>query len=162
MSPSIPTSPSRPLPALLLTLAVLGGVTLIDSPYKSARPADGPSTPANRSPRDFEVTARLWEDPLGAVASLASEENATTEGDDSSPASTTAPRSTDTLRSFDGLVERIERLFPRGVENGRSLTILPVLIPGGRFAAQAEARRRERDAVLSALGRLDYVPTSGS
>ncbi|MEM1450018.1 MAG: hypothetical protein AAGI22_12955 [Planctomycetota bacterium] len=162
MSPSIPTSPSRPLPALLLTLAVLGGVTLIDSPYKSARPADGPSTPANRSPRDFEVTARLWEDPLGAVASLASEENATTEGDDSSPASTNAPRSTDTLRSFDGLVERIERLFPRGVENGRSLTILPVLIPGGRFAAQAEARRRERYAVLSALGRLDYVPTSGS
>ena len=133
---------------LILAALLLGGGAFVlhEVPLESTRPpADEPSVGQRFS--DQDVDARLWQDPLGAVA-RAREELA-------KKARTEPEKQADEFRHSIG---RLESAISRARNDQAEVTVLAVMLPGGPYAEYVERRRRSRYAVLSALNTGDYVP----
>jgi hypothetical protein len=91
-----------------------------------------------------DVAARLWQDPLAAVAQSAQDEEK-----DSANA---ANQSLHSITKFREEVKISEK------DKGHAPLILGVGLPGAPYAEEAESRRRSRYAVLAALNTAGYVP----
>jgi hypothetical protein len=125
-------------PNLLVTILIVWGVLTVRLGYESKRPAVGlkePSPPAG--PED--IPARLWQDPLGAVA------EATAKG----------ASGTQATNPFEVLPKKPPAL---GHADDREVVLMPVLINGDPYDEGVESRLQDRYAVLAAIGTAGYVP----
>ena len=135
-------SPSLWVPNLAVLLLLAVGLLNEKIPLVSGRP---PSASADL--QLGETPARLWEDPLAIKAPTGLK------------VSGVAP-----LRAFfsEAVAENKPAGQPPPVAAGQPprprILVLPVLLPGAPYAEATENRLRIRYAVLSALGRAQYVP----
>ena len=116
-------------------LLLAGGGLVLWEPFESSRPRDA-SMDSHAVSRTEHVPARLWQDPLSAVARWQGDK---TDKDNGSPAQSSA--------SFD---------IPADL---KKLVVMPVLVHGGFYSESVEKRRRQRYAVLSATFAQDFRPT---
>lgn len=118
------------LNSLLILFTVLGGYLFVSKKLTTERPS---ANPVNRSGTigEQKLEARLWEDPFQP------------ELEGSSAA-----------QSLSNLTNQIAI---RSIDTNRVL-LLPVMIPGGPYSEDQESRIRSRFAIISALGRMGYVP----
>jgi signal transduction histidine kinase len=128
-----------PILTLILVAAGVGGLFIVDRRLSSLRPTVSPSGGAATFEQE-DVPARLWEDPLLAVDRFVRERGG--------------------LEKVEGhevsvLRERKDEFAPTAA---RPLVVLPVFVSGGNYAEDIENRRRQRFAVVSALGRAGLVP----
>ena len=134
---------------LILAALLLGGgaVVLHEVPLESTRPpANEPKVERRFS--DQDVDARLWQDPLGAVA-RAREELAKKELTNFQKQAEEAHHS----------IKRVREAISRELQGANAeVTVLAVMLPGGPYAEYVERRRRSRYAVLSALNTSAYAP----
>jgi len=141
MSENASRLPSLPLPTLAILVAAIGGYFWFGPPDTNQRP-EQPQGVDLGVLGDDAVDARLWEDPLRAVRQHFAAQSAR-------GGARMAPHSIDRLGS---------RLA--SAANGGNVLLLPVTVPGGEYAEDAERRRRDRHAVLSALGSRGFGPRS--
>ncbi|MGC3958345.1 MAG: hypothetical protein QM813_10515 [Verrucomicrobiota bacterium] len=120
------------LNSVLLASTIIGGILLASNKLTSGRPTPQ-VVPYQSAIGNQQLDARLWEDPFKAKdAGLSSSQE----------------------KDFTSLSNQIVRR----TENANKLTILPVFIAGGPYSEDRESRIRSRFAVVSALGRCNYVP----
>jgi hypothetical protein len=142
----------------LLILAVLGGGVYVTSrALQSSRPSTGEARQGSAL-GDQVVPARLWEDPFEAVSSYRDRLRERVSGSASDPASTNAEATSQAFSTVDDVVHQIVRHGNVTGSKNLCITVLEVMLPGGSYAEDAEARHRGRYAVLSALGVAGYVP----
>ncbi len=140
-------SPSVVLPNLAVLLFVAIGLLSNSAPLVSQRPVR--ATPAEPRP----AVARLWQDPLAVKPPTPR----------TSASAATAPGTPWLLASAEqGIREKLEGWQQRERRVPAPATfralLLPVLVNGDSYPESVEARLRTRYAVLSALGRAQYVP----
>ncbi len=130
---------------LVVALAAgVGGLILLDEQLQSSRPKEAASFPMP-SATEETVEARLWQDPLQAIQSDWDYLVEYTLEQERLPPSMAAPP---TLKSMRDSV----------AEKSRPLLVVAALVNGGPYADDAENRRRNRYALISALTGADYVP----
>lgn len=132
--------PNIPWATVGTVLVVLGGIYLYLKPAESQRPRMTAQVPQDLAP-ELDVEARLWQDPLEAVARHDPDKSRST---------------SDPLHTLEFLRSRVAAV--RSAAGGKVL-VLAVLIPGGPYSDDAETRLRTRHAVLSALGVSGFIPT---
>jgi hypothetical protein len=166
-----------------VTVAAAALLVAHDSPYLETRPAQKQNITYD-SRALLEVDARLWQDPFSAVDDFELRENrhfaldadsqwSATQlqrGMAPSVSSSSVPPSAgksfeqdrygapigDLRREIDGLSKLPSgESSPNGVA---ALTVLAITMGGGPSVGGEEARRRERYAVVSALGATQYAP----
>lgn len=158
----------------VIVLAALG-VTFLKVPLQTLRPAQELREPAEPE----RVRSRLWQDPFTTVLEYIQSQSKT-------PASSDAKKSDKSLEAIwpcrlehnDGKLDLLrhlkndvvqkklfaaddpllKQLYNYLYDRKEKVTVLAVMMPGSPYAEDIEARIRERVAVLSALGRLGYVP----
>lgn len=134
---------NSPSPNGLLWLAlVLAGAFLVRQlPLNDSRP----STPEPKAYPYFaaqDIDARLWQDPIGAVAVGIEQERSSNQSN--------AIRVVD--HSATGFVNRLD------LQSGAPLNVIGVMVPGASYSGYAELRRQSRYAVLSGLSEMGFVP----
>jgi hypothetical protein len=109
------------------------------------------------------VEARLWEDPLEALRRhLAKLKDVCTSTTPAAPAGASVAGATPAgppgaeARCQDGQPETPATFTVKTPHDG--LTVIAAMLPGGTFVGSAEARRRNRYAVLAGLNVAGYVP----
>src|SRR6478736_3575640 len=131
--------------ALLAVITVVGGLWLVSHELTSDRPVS-PAGAAEVFVGDQRMEARLWEDPFKPDKSANS------------------PGGRKVTIELDELVNQIKRKRPtRNASPGSEadaadVLLLPVMISGGQYSEDQESRIRSRYAIVSALGRAEYVP----
>ena len=129
--------------------AVAAGVILVRQlPWEDSRPL-GTEPKPYRYEAEQDIDARLWQDPLGAVARGRQEYR---KGRESVP--TGAPAFDPPGHSACDLKDRI--IAVRG--DGRRPLIVGAMVSGGPYPDDAEVRRRARYAVLAGLSQMGFVP----
>lgn len=117
-----------PFSAILVTMAVIGGIWFYIKPLEGTRPPVETNICCEEN-----VQARLWQDPFTAV--------------DTFKKDTKIPyRSISSTKIVDKL------------RDDNRVTILGIMVSGGPYAEDVEWRLRMRYAAVSALNRLDYTP----
>jgi hypothetical protein len=137
---------------VLALVALLGGWLWVQDLPRSFRDAEPPLHPAVRVLPDGVVDARLWQDPFSAVSEhLAGDEIAYDYvlGDETSTAHRPQPEN-----------YRLLRETWSGREGRRS--VLVGLLRGVSGAEEAERRRRQRHAIVSALAVSGLEPAHGT
>lgn len=119
------------LNGLLLVFTLVGGVMLVSSKLISQRPLTQSVENAIHV-GDQTLEARLWEDPFKSVASKSGGSVA------------------------NNLGSLLEQIGTRS--RSASVLLLPVMIPGGSYSEDQEARIRCRFAIVSALGQKGFAP----
>jgi hypothetical protein len=152
------------LPAILIALAFAGGLLWHNTLLKSPRPGGEPQLGLEIE-REQRVEARMWEDPVTAVAH-ATQGHGDTEGSESAgwgafgnpPIFMPVPRSRRWIDSeaFGSLLAtRLKRdQNPEGV----GVQILLAIVPGTMYAEDMEDRLRLREGVVAALSNAGYRP----
>ncbi len=167
-------------------LSLAGLFALSQRPFLDTRPTDAGKSPYRHVPsEDQDVEARLWEDPLGAVANaLAAGEHAPA---DSSAAGANDPSATRSRARGAGAASRmvdagcphacpsatasasapsdhglgrLARSFATNSAGANGVLVLGAIVPGAPYADAIEARRRIRYSVLAGLQGADYVPVN--
>lgn len=153
------------VPASLLVAALgLGGLLLFDKPLNPDRPLNDVDAVYAHAHSD-RVPARLWQDPLlpvekhwkateSSVRRLCEEKSGSLEAIDTCVISQLEGRSQEAKK----IEERVNQVLQSKKE--QRLLILPVMINDGHYAEQRETRRRQRNALLTALSAKCYRPES--
>ena len=127
-----------PPTTLVALIVAVGGLVIVNrSPFQDTRPAPTPVPVYWHGPAaSQDIPARLWEDPLGAVARWRS-----TQG---------APDSQ----------QRSPACFGAALPAGKSVQVLVLgaFVSGASYDEDVEQRRRTRYAVLAGLHRVGFVP----
>jgi hypothetical protein len=133
-------TPGMPSTTLIaLALGALGIFAFNKRPLQDTRPAEPPAPIYWHSPSEIQdIEARLWEDPLAAVARI---------------------------RAADPEHDQSDRHTPKYLQdtlNGEhalsKVLVLGVFVSGAPYAEDIETRRRARYAVLAGLHRAGFVP----
>jgi hypothetical protein len=123
---------------IALVLGLAGAFAITQKPFQDTRPTS-PNVPLNHHRGDKQaVEARLWEDPLTAVA-------LTRLQSDSVPA----------VEAFD-LADSIQD----HASHNRKTLVLGIMVSGAPYTEDIETRRRARYAVLAGLYRADFLPVN--
>ncbi len=134
-----------PSNGIIAIVVVVAGVLFVrEAPLETTRlPVNEAHVVQHHSMQD--VDARLWQDPLTAVAKYRAEarkeEPKKLEDDDN-------------LHSAKGLLEEVAKQS----KGGRHVEVLAVMLPGGPYSENVESRRRGRYAVLAALNASRLSP----
>jgi hypothetical protein len=133
-----------------LIIAVLvgaGALFVTHRTLESSRPAQ-PEIHLEQRTVPQDVDARLWQDPIAAVALAREQAPKAAAGD---PARTLpSAHSSESVRL--ALVDLATTVKPK------NLFVMAVMVNGGPYAEQAESRRRMRYAVLAALRARGFMP----
>ena len=136
---------------LIAVLLLVAGAVWINLPLDGQRP---PQAPAGfRLSGVQDVDARLWQDPLAAVARARERERASQAG--SGTANVGKPAAKD-LHHVHMLARQVLANAQQSVD--KRVAVLGVMVFGEQFVGAEEYRRRTRYAVLSGLMSLDYSP----
>ncbi len=124
---------------IALVLGLAGAFAITQKPFQDTRPTS-PNVPLNHHGDDKQaVEARLWEDPLTAVALARLQ-----------------------IGSFPlpvGTCDLANSIQGHASDNRRTL-VLGVMVPGAPYTEDIETRRRARYAVLAGLYRADFLPVN--
>src|SRR6266404_450913 len=124
---------------IALVLGLAGAFAITQKPFQDTRPTS-PNVPLNHHGDDKQaVEARLWEDPLTAVALARLQ-----------------------IGSFPlpvGTCDLANSIQCHASDNRRTL-VLGVMVPGAPYTEDIETRRRARYAVLAGLYRADFLPVN--
>ena len=150
MTDSQPTNGIAGLPVSVWIALILGAVgvfALTQNPFQDTRPPNT-TVPLNRHSDDDgeRVEARLWEDPLSAVATALAHSGRNRPG----------------ASSADKLWLRIKDNVGKKDNDGRKARtlVLGVMVTGEPYADDMETRRRTRYSVLAGLYRSGFVPVN--
>jgi hypothetical protein len=151
---------SIPWPTVFTLVALAGGVFFFLPPLSSSRPGGAPGQ--SSAMLGFQdADARLWEDPVKAALRHRAHFDAMLE---QSPNDEQAKKELELrirgereLHSIAHLRKQINGLYTAG----EPVLILPVMIEGGSYPENSEARLRSRHAVLCALSMADLTPDDG-
>jgi hypothetical protein len=136
------SSQSAGMPTSTLIALALGAMGLIafnKIPLQDTRPTEPPAPIYWHSPLEAQdIEARLWEDPLAAVARVRSAD----------PAHDTSDR-----HKAKYLRDSLAAAGPPS-----QVLVLGVFVTGAPYAEDIEARRRARYAVVAGLHRAGFVP----
>lgn len=125
-------------PGLVAAAAVAGGVFILHQPLRSSRPEGNPGREAKVYGQET-IPARLWQDPMEAVAT-----------DTNAPLTVT------------NLAEQINAEFLQPLSEGNAITnitVLEIMISGRSSVEDSELRRRSRYSAVAALNEAGYAPT---
>ncbi|HRP27442.1 MAG TPA: hypothetical protein PLG77_03310 [Burkholderiaceae bacterium] len=129
----------------VVALMAAGAIFIGRSPLESSRP-QLEEPPIEHRVATQDIDARLWQDPIGAVAKTQAEavDKSSLEGD---------------LKAH-GAQRLAEMLRPVTHASGEqdSVVVLAVMLSGGPYAERAESRRRTRYAVLAGVNARGFVP----
>jgi hypothetical protein len=143
--------PFMAISAAIIALAALGVIIFSKVPLQGLRPITEIREPSE------QVQARLWQDPFTAVLDYVHSQAKGTgspEPDICPLFSNQGPQIQEVVKK-GALPQNVATLLKEGEEK---LIVLGVMVFGNRYAEETEFRIRQRVAVLSALGRLGYVP----
>ena len=132
-----------------LVLLGAGALFLKELPWQGARPG-GPEPKPYAYAAAQDIDARLWQDPIGAVArgrEDARKRLATASG----PKANVQPGNDHSATALGAKVRK--RLC-----QGKDVLVLGVMVDGGPYPELVEARRRTRYAVLAGLNETGFVP----
>jgi hypothetical protein len=135
-------NPLMAISAMMALFTALGIIVYTKAPLKGVRP----SIPEIQE-RSQKIRARLWQDPFQAVLDQAKTK------DGAKPAGLCLFKEA-ILMEIAPLQEEINQ----HVNEQKKITVLGVMVFGGPYAEEMELRLRQRYAVVSALGRLKFVP----
>jgi hypothetical protein len=135
--------------ALTLALAI-AGVMLVKEPLRSSRPV-GAGLESKATTREQLVRARLWEDPVAAVARAMRQRGAV------KAASSSASKAGSDL-SFAQRLKPLRKAIVERAKKGERITVLLVNTSGGSYVESTESRIRDRYAVGTGLGVGCYAP----
>jgi len=157
---------------IALIAALAGAFALHQQAFQDARPSTtSPPLYRHIPSDDQDVEARLWEDPLAAVAiARGNHEGAATQN----PAATDAAANGTAHPAQHGLgckgdcarlpprhtIARLRTTLTAFVTLKSPVLVLAALVPGAPYAEDVESRRRTRYAVLAGLYRADYIPVN--
>ncbi len=128
-------------PAMLLLLAVVGGVLQDDVPLETRRGTEEGSV-GELKLQPGSLPSRLWADPLGVRNELRLDLKS-------------KPNTNLLFNEVKAFIERIKGSRDRA---GNEVLILPVFTNSKLYKESVERRRRVRYAVVSALSRLGFEP----
>jgi hypothetical protein len=134
-------NPLKAISAIMVLFTALGVIVYIKAPLKGVRP----SMPEIHE-RSQKVRARLWQDPFQAVLDQAKTK------DGAKPSG---------LCLLDPILIEVAPLqeeINQHLNEQKKITVLGVMDFGEPYAEAMELRLRQRYAVVSALGRLKFVP----
>lgn len=139
---------------IVVALVAAGAFFAREIPWQGSRPAAVDPKPYRFASRQ-DIDARLWQDPLSAVARGREDvrKRSTTtfnEPKPSAPASTAAGD------------HRVEKLAQEICDQQRPVSILAVMVQGGSYVDSVESRRRARYATLAGLKESGYVPSDSA
>jgi hypothetical protein len=134
---------------LWLVLIGAGALFLKQVPWEGSRPI-GPEPKPYSYAATQDVDARLWQDPIGAVAR--GREEARRRAAVSAGESAKLPASNP--HTADGLAENIRERVCKDTD----VLVIAVMVGGGPYPELVEARRRVRYAVLAGLNETGFVP----
>lgn len=135
-----------PLPGLAVVAALVAAWMWWPQPLRSDRP-EVPRTGVRRATTGENVEARLWQDPFAAVWRSREVRPDETVGS-----------------SLEELARQLRLRLPEGRgfaaarEGGPAVTVLVMLVDGGPYAELLEERRRQRYAMVAALGVESITP----
>jgi hypothetical protein len=160
---------------IALIAALAGAFALHQQAFHDTRPSDS-STPLYRHvpSDDQDVEARLWEDPLAAVAIARRGDNHDGTATAQIPAASDAATTGTAHPAQRGLgckgdcgrlpprhtIGRLRTTLTAYVAHKNPVLVLAALVPGAPYAEDIESRRRTRYAVLAGLYRADYIPVN--
>lgn len=131
---------------LIAVVMMASGIIVKSVPLESRRPVDPERVafvPAGRQ----DVDARLWQDPFTAIRGIK---------DADSLEQRCKKATEDSVHGRRALYEAIAAR----TRNEHAISVLAVMVPGGAYFEDGEARRRSRYAVVSALLHTDWEPAS--
>jgi hypothetical protein len=131
-------------PAPLLVAAIVFAVGLVAKQFDldSRRPAQS-ERPAHYSQALQTVPARLWQDPMAAIADLRGKSELP-------PGIATVPTP-----------DKIVQAYLGGYAGVFDINVLLVSLYGGQYSEYSEARRRQRYAVVTGLLESGFMPADG-
>jgi len=130
---------------LIAVVLMASGILVKTVPLESRRPVDPQRVafaPAGRQ----DVEARLWDDPFAVMRALKSQ--------------TPAQRCSDAKNDLAHQAAALHGSIAYRTKRGLAVSVLAVMVPGGPYFEDAEARRRSRYAVVSALLEKGWTPAS--
>lgn len=149
----------------LAAVAAVSFFVIRDAPWEGSR-SDVATPTGYGQAAEQDVDARLWQDPLAAVARARTERaKASTQSAD-----TKAERLKATVQTADATADPGEPAPPHSLgalkkaiqqhcqDGGGSLLVLGTMVSGGPYPDSAEFRRRARYAVLAGLSSMGFVP----
>lgn len=156
------SDPGNPFAGVILVLIMaLGAIWVQPAPLPSSRPPGAVVTP-DRYAAQQDVDARLWQDPFEAIKRAAPKPELVIE------AVALPSRGGKGEVRIQGALETPSKPLPAnpvkqqevcgGVPVDGRVLVLAVMVNGAPYAEAAEDRRRTRYAVVSGLGRGEYVP----
>ena len=151
--------------ALLLLVTLLAGALLVRQiPLSDSRP-DNAEPKAYESSAPAGVDARLWQDPMGAVA-RGIKEAGLRPSDAENPALAIAPGDAkdagskptgpETAYSASAMAHRVQTWAQANAK--QNPIIVGAMVPGGAYPGYAEGRRRARFAVVAGLKEMGFTP----
>lgn len=149
MSPAPEQHSNLPVVAIFITALAAGGVFLMQQPLSSHRHKE-PAQNVGIQALEENVDARLWQDPMYAVNSDWSRLVRHVVEEDKLPPSAALPHTIKTMRRH--LLDSVDP-----ASNKRQLQLV-VMMPSSPYADDAEHRRRQRYALVSALATAGYSP----
>jgi len=128
--------PSQPLAGIFAVLALaVGAVVIQQQTLVGSRPTTSTAPTQQDSRLREAVPARLWQDPFAAVK---------------------AHRAT--VKGKPGKGSAVPADLLTGYDRERRLHVLIAMVNGGPYTGAEEQRRRQRYAIVSALGAVGYAP----
>lgn len=137
-----------PLSGILLILAALGFLQFTEIPFVGSRPEISEIHQPTK-----KTKARLWQEPFRAVLEFRAKADKTAQ----TMSNFGRPTLLDTVEKTTDIDNSLEGQIARRAGEGR-VTILGVMVFGALYAEETEDRLRRRYAVLTGLGKKDYVP----
>jgi hypothetical protein len=131
-----------PAPLILAALVVAVSIVAKQFELESRRPSQS-ERPAHYSQPLQTVPARLWQDPIAAIAELRGK---------------AGPPGTFIWRSPQQIVERYLEDYEEQINDVQHVNVLVMPVFGGPYAEYGEGRRRQRYAVATGLLESDFAP----
>lgn len=143
-----------PLPSIILVLVMSAGAFWVQKvPLPSARPAE-PMVVAERYAAQQDIDSRLWQDPFEAVKKAAPKSDSVIDADIKQALLKLSGAS----QSIVNPGAKVQNDLCNDLSPKDQVQVMAVMVNGAPYAEAAEARRRTRYAVVSGLGRSEYVP----
>lgn len=138
---------------VLLVGAAIGGYLWVPPGLKSFRPS-APQDVFVESMSMEDVSARLWQDPFRAV--LDHRHKLKEHQEQNQEPLSSAHEDHHKVKSLAR--ELADRALRTSLVGGYQIIVMPVMVPGGQYSESVEERRRQRYAVIAALGSNGLVP----
>jgi hypothetical protein len=130
---------------LIAVVFMASGIVVKSIPLESRRPVDPERVKLTHAGRQ-DIEARLWEDPFTAMRHVKGR----------SP----EERCKESLEDRAHHPDALRKSIAYRAYAGHAVSVLPVMVPGGPYFEDGEARRRSRYAVVFALLQSGWTPAS--